>query len=146
MAFRECEILDTDNNVLVACTSNWVIIDFNTRRVCRIGAEMDNYENHPQTATNVVPEKIVMPNDMDTVLSFKAPYSSIDKVQHVNNAEYLRWIADALPDDIHSHITGIDINYNLETQLDERVTIKERTEQQTVWIQQGNEGHQGPWV
>lgn len=138
MAFRECEILDAENNVLVACTSNWVIIDFNTRKVCRIGGEMDNYENHDRKSVDVVPEKLLMPADMVSVLSFNAPYSSIDKNQHVNNAEYLRWISDVLPDDLHKRITGLDINYNLETQPNEEVNIKEQIVNQTVWIQISN--------
>lgn len=137
--YRDFEILSQMNEVLVAATSQWVIIDYNNRHVVRIRTEMQNYEHHEQSALAINPEKIIIPEGMQPVRSFHAPYSAIDKAQHVNNAEYIRWIEDVLPGTIQEKgITGFDINYLFETRPDELVQISQKSEADSFWIQISN--------
>src|SRR5574344_518058 len=136
LATRDFEILSAMNEVLIAATSVWVVIDYQSRRVCRMRSAMENFEHHQQSALAIEPVKIVVPSDMETVASFQVPFSAIDKAQHVNNAEYIRWMVDALPaDKLQNGISALDVNYLQETRPDETITLLRKQEGAIVWFQ-----------
>ena len=140
LTIRESEILSPMNEVLVAATSSWALINIKSRHACRLRDDFYDksiFEDRKSLAIN--PSKIIMPGDVAEVMSFKAPYSSIDNNQHVYNAEYIRWIADSLPLEFHQKtIMGLDINYNLETLPHEDVKISRKLDDNLIWIQISN--------
>jgi len=125
LAQREFEILSGMNEVLVAGTSIWVILNTKTRRVERINQDiMSHYPLVEQAALGFVSPKLRLNQELKEVCRFKVEYSSIDKAQHVNNAEYIRWMMNMLPEDVQlKGILGLDINYVLETHPGEEVAI-----------------------
>lgn len=125
MAQREFEILSGMNEVLVAGTSMWVILNIKTRRVERLDQEiMSHYPHHDQAALGFVSPRLRLSQELAEVRRFNVEFSSIDKAQHVNNAEYIRWMMNLLPEEVQKDgILGLDINYVLETHPGEEVVI-----------------------
>lgn len=119
------ELVDS-GELLASATAYWAVIDFNTRHVTRLHDIMDHYEHHSDRATDVdelkklrLPTEIQNPNF--NVQHFRSLPSMIDHTHHVNNAEYLKWISN------HCNVSGLpfrlQVDYVLETQLGEEVTI-----------------------
>ena len=126
IAPRDSQMLDAEGNLLIACASNWVIIDMLTRRVCRLGDIIGLYEKedlHSSKYTKL-DNKLHIPDfsqvcfenanpggtpfDSNSLLQDRqskhitVPYSAIDHTHHVNNAEYIKWICDSIPDIVES--------------------------------------------
>lgn len=127
-AFRDSQILDQQGNAIVASTTYWVIIELSTRHVVRMHDFMDSFKYYDGFATECqrldrlrIPKGSVLG---DPVAQFNVVPSMLDHTNHVNNAEYVRWIFDTLPQG-----TNIDkpyrlfLEYQQETQPSEQVTI-----------------------
>lgn len=140
MAQREFEILSAMNEVLVAGTSLWVVLDMKARRVCRLNdGLLDGYPYEDRSALTFVSPKLHMPKEMPIVKTLQVEHSNIDKAQHVNNAEYLRWMVNLLPEEVRQRgISGLDINYALETRPEEEVQIAMTCDEGTFFFQVSN--------
>ncbi|MCQ2299129.1 MAG: thioesterase [Bacteroidales bacterium] len=139
-ATREFEILSQMNEVLVAGTTQWVIMDIVSRKVNRLSNEfLAGYEHHDQGALTCTSPRLRMPEGMEMVSEFQVAHSSIDKAQHVNNTEYIRWTIDVLPEEVREKgIRSLDINYNLETRPEEMVQIFMLKNDEGYWFQVKN--------
>lgn len=143
IAKRDCRIVSSMGEILVAITSEWVMMDLNKRRVCRHADEIKLYTTCDERALNIDCPRLVMPNDMECVHSYDCPveYSSIDKAQHVNNAEYLRWFENELPHEwLERGPLSIDLNYLLEIRPDDpsheiRAKFEEDDIHRVAWFQ-----------
>lgn len=127
IAPRDSQLIDSNGMVCASCTSNWVILNMESRRVCRLGEIIKPFEKETENATSVVKfDKMLLDDDLSLVKHIDVPYSSIDHTHHVNNAEYMKWICDAIPDICKSHsdehrreISSFDINYVKETKYND---------------------------
>lgn len=128
-AFREHLMLDAEGNQLVGSSAYWAVIDFATRHVIRLYDMMENFESHPETATQHtklerlrIPKKFVMGNP---VRQFFVQTSMIDHTKHVNNAEYIKWIFDALGDGlaVKTEPFQLSLEYLQETHPNENVSV-----------------------
>lgn len=145
-ATREFEILSSMNEVLVAATSQWVIIDLSSRRVERISGDfLANYEHHNQSALSFESPRLRLPEGMQEVKNFPIEFSMVDKAQHVNNAEYIRWFVNCLtPEEQKAGVLELDINYNMETRPQEIAHIWHKKQDNVNWFQVTND--RGPSV
>ena len=131
IAPRDYQLIDDKGDICASSTSNWVILDTNSRRVTRLGEIIKVYEKESDNATKYSKlEKIVMPESLQILKTIDVPYSSIDHTYHVNNAEYIKWICDSIPEictprkDNRSDISEFMINYLKETKYgDKAVTM-----------------------
>lgn len=99
IAPRDYQLFDSEGNVCASCTSNWVILDMDKRRVCRLGSVLGRFEYENDDATPYSRlDKIKMPTNMQRLKHLDVPYSSLDHTRHVNNAEYIKWICDSIPE------------------------------------------------
>lgn len=99
IAPRDYQLIDVNGNICATSASQWVILDMVSRRVCRLNQIIDVYEKENINATKYEKlEKIKMPNDLYDLKHIDIPYSSIDHTRHVNNAEYIKWICDSIPE------------------------------------------------
>lgn len=139
-ATREFEILSQMNEVLVAGTTQWVIMDIVTRKVNRLSSDyLESYEHHDQGALSCTSPRLRMPEGMELVREFPVEHSSIDKAQHVNNTEYIRWTVDLLPEEVREKgIRSLDINFNMETRPEEEVQIYMLKNDEGYWFQVKN--------
>lgn len=141
IATREFEILSSMNEVLVAATSQWVVMDIQTRRVCRLGQDyLADYEHHDRSALTFEAPRLRLPEGMETIAEIPVEFSNIDKAQHVNNSEYIRWAMNYLPTEHQeSGLRAIDINYNMETRPGETITIQSKSEGKETYFSFSNE-------
>lgn len=127
IAPRDYQLVDSNGNNCAASASNWVILDMDKRRVCRLGDIIEKYEKEDCHATDHIKlEKIRMPEGMEVIKHIDVPYSSLDHTRHVNNAEYIKWICDCVPELCQPRSNGrpeikdFEINYLKETKYSDR--------------------------
>lgn len=122
IAPRDYQLIDSDGNVCATSASNWVILDMTSRRVSRLHDIIERYDKEDVNATKYTKlEKIKMPSTLAELKHVDVPFSSIDHTRHVNNAEYIKWICDSIPEICgthhHQEIHEFEINYLKETKF-----------------------------
>lgn len=122
IAPRDYQLIDEKGDICASSASNWVILNTDTRRVCRLNEIIAVYEKENIHATKYEKlEKLSMPSDLQLVKHIDVPYSSLDHTRHVNNAEYIKWICDSIEEICKPRFTGrkeiaeLSINYLKET-------------------------------
>lgn len=138
VAPRDYQLVDAEGRICAVSSSNWVILDMDKRRVCRLGDIISRYEKEDMLATPYATlSKMTLPEPLrqspaaaggaaDAVPGLQVshidvPYSAIDHTRHVNNAEYIKWIVDSLGVVCQPRSTGrpevseLDITYQHET-------------------------------
>lgn len=131
-AWRDFEMTDSQGTVIVAGATSWVVIDTEARHVVRLGEIVKGFESHPDMATDRNKlGRIRFPKGEEGELVVErqpVKYSMLDHTQHVNNAEYIKWIFDNLPEGMTpSAPFKLDVEYQQETRPDEEVSIHRLT-------------------
>lgn len=140
--WREFQVVDAEGRVMVGATAVWVVIDYSSRRLCRMNDIMDRYEHHPMMATSVEKlERLRMPQQ-DDLFQKEIPVteSMIDHNRHVNNAEYLRLLFDNMvPEKVGEHAPHEDfrlqIEYLNEVRPEECVTLSRLASGSRYWFE-----------
>lgn len=136
-ALREYTITDEKGNVYVAASSSWALIDFDKRKACRLSNLMDNYEHHPQFATEKQTLKRIPINKdatRNTLATFQVQNSMLDHTNHVNNAEYVKWVIDQIPEEVvWNKIKGFEIDYISETKAKDTVTVDQYVTEESIF-------------
>ncbi len=129
IAPRDYQLIDAEGNICATSASNWVILDTVSRKVCRLRDIIKSFEMEHIDATKYSKlEKIAMPTDLMHLKHIDIPYSALDHTRHVNNAEYMKWICDAIPEICKPRSTGrpeireFEINYLKETKYGDQNT------------------------
>jgi len=142
-AFRDSQILDSDGNPIVSSTTYWAIMELQGRHVVRMHDFMDSFKYYEGFATERqkldrlrLPKGIELP---EPVTQFRVLPSMLDHTNHVNNAEYVRWIFDTLPNgtDIPTPYS-LSLEYQQETQPGELVTIHSIPTPDTTYFKVSN--------
>lgn len=128
---REYQLLDAQTReTLASATCAWLILDTNNRKLFRTDRFSELFDTGPQCEEYAVPcsaPRLRMPKDMEAefIRTHKVRFSDLDFNHHVNNAAYLTWTMDSLPDEycLHSYPKSLDINFILETRPNESVDI-----------------------
>ena len=127
-AFRDSLMTDRQGTPIVSSTTYWAIMELGTRHVMRMHDFMDSFPIMEELATDReqlprlrIPKGVAMP---EPVAQFRVVPSMLDHTNHVNNAEYVRWIFDTLPQGTNIPMPyHLCIEYQQETQLSEAVSI-----------------------
>ena len=124
---RDYEIRSTEDELLTAATSAWLMMNMQTRRLVAPSALQLNLPQNPDRQAIAEPlEKLTPPADGEERLRLRAGYSAIDVVGHVNNARYIEWICDAFPTfwyQGHS-LETLQINYDREIHPEDEVVVR----------------------
>lgn len=116
---RDFEIYDFNTNELIGvATSKWIIIDLNTRRICRSSVftylcdvrEKGNYDSFDKLT---IEESI-----LDNEIAYVVRYNDIDFIGHMNNTKY----ADALV--FKNSVKHFQIDFLHEVKLNNVLNIK----------------------
>ena len=118
---RDFYLQGADGSHLVTCTSSWVVIDEQTRRLVR-PEELQDLLNVGRGLEDAIEErapKVVMPRGAEPELAGEhtVAYSDIDIIGHTNNARYMVWAMDCLDFEAVSarRVRDVYINFNKET-------------------------------
>lgn len=114
IAYRDFELKNAENKLLIYATSSWLILDNQTFKIQNLDHFISNFE--PWENRHAIPEK---PSKIEPIaLKNKShiqevKYSDLDMNQHVNNTKYIQWIIDDMRFDfLNTHqLSEIEINY-----------------------------------
>lgn len=130
IAPRDYQLIDSEGKICAASSSNWVILDMTTRRVCRLRDIIKAFTMEDMHSTKYTKlEKIKMPDGLQPLKNIDIPYSALDHTRHVNNAEYMKWICDSIAEICkprstrRREISEFEINYLKETKYGDQQTI-----------------------
>jgi medium-chain acyl-[acyl-carrier-protein] hydrolase len=125
-AMRDFSLESDKGETLVLATTAWLLVDIAKGRPQRIETLPIDLEfpGAPQAITES-PDKIPMPENMKTLFERPIWRSDIDTNQHVNNAQYAKWIGDCFSEDQFRtrRMTTMQINYLEETLLGDTVGL-----------------------
>ena len=118
---RDFYLQDADGNRLVTCTSSWVVIDEESRRLVR-PEELQHLLEVGRGLEDAIGErapKVAMPRgaEPEPAGAHTVVYSDIDIIGHTNNVRYLVWAMDCLDYETVSarRVRDVYINFNKET-------------------------------
>lgn len=89
-----------DNEIVGGAYSIWTLIDLNKRRIVRpqkIGITMPKCEEYTSYVENYEP---LLEIETKKQMTRDVLYSDVDLNKHMNNARYLEWVMDLIPDEI----------------------------------------------
>jgi len=123
--YRDYEIRSKDGGLLVAGSSQWLLVDPVSREIVRPDSlvlgkrESDNRKSDcPECC------KIKIPETLPVIGTRPIYYSDIDGNEHVNNAIYGKIASDFLPEKFRNKdIKTFFINFNAEVKADEMLEI-----------------------
>jgi len=135
---RDFSMSAEDGKVFALATSAWLVINTKTRHFVKLDQLPNTLpDNDGLSALDDSLEKMVHPGDMNEMNTFKARYSSLDLMGHVNNTHYVDWIFDSFPiDQIRGRkLEWLQINFSSEVKPEEVVivSVKEVPQQPLVY-------------
>lgn len=137
---RDFEILDGAGRQLVVCTSSWLVIDTQTRRMVRPDKMEDIVTNKAQCAEDAIEEpcpKIMFPKGVvpEAAGEHRISYSDIDILGHTNNVKYVTWAIDSLDyGEVASRgVKEVFVNFNHETHAGDLVHIFRHLAEDGSW-------------
>ena len=124
---RDFTLTSADGDVLVRATSSWVVMDVNSRRLCRTEDFVGGDTSCPENAIETPAGKVIMPRGIEpeNVGSHVVRYSDVDLLGHTNNVRYLVWALDRIDmDELRVHpVKEVSINFNHETRPGDTVEL-----------------------
>lgn len=117
---RDFEMEDADGNLLVAASTLWAILDKEQGRPQRMDMFDGSFMPQERSAIDKKPPKIGPIQRPEVLPEAKsAEYSDIDMNHHVNNAHYIQWAFDSVPDEFRkSHrINSVVVNFIAQAKL-----------------------------
>lgn len=114
-AIRDYEVRDASGRVRVRATSQWVLINLNTRRPMRLDEGLPQYEQLPVRAWDREFNRAPSINPNATHV-FNCRYDDVDVNQHINNAVYASWATESVGFEFRNthKLSGIEIYFEHE--------------------------------
>lgn len=127
---RFYEMLDEDGKLLALAVGDWLILDREKREMVRNPKGLDKLPYTASCEDSPMPltvAKVVIPKslELEEAGEVKITENEIDIVGHTNNAFYMKWAVEALPDHIVSGhaLQDATLNFQKETRLGDTVKI-----------------------
>lgn len=136
-AYRDFEILNENGETLVLATSSWVLYSLESKRPIRLLPEIMN--GYGIIERNALDEEISKMRDekiIGSTFEIKIEKRDIDTNNHVNNAKYVEFLSEILPDDIR--INDIEIQYKKQTLFGEKLLLTFDGEKCTMQNEKGD--------
>lgn len=125
-AYRKFD-LAFNNETIVHASSLWLLIDIKKKKPVRINKKLiEFYKLSGEEKPIIFASDKVNKTNKCSHSEFIAFDSDIDTNKHVNNAVYLRWIFDSLPEKIYRDysLNEISISYKKEVLKNEHVLVE----------------------
>ena len=111
---RNFLVYDKEGNVIAKAFSQWVVIDYNTRRLRRSSIIEEEFPNvNRERPVTGISNKIKPIGELNLSYKKTVGYSDIDINEHLNNAKYIDYIMDCFSLKLHKkyNISSIQIDY-----------------------------------
>jgi len=125
-ALRDFRLIDAQRNTLLKATTAWLLLDRERNRPQRIDVlPIDIHRYHVEHAIAEPLGKLKPEIDLTLRHEKKILISDLDVNNHVNNAEYIRWIVDCFDfNRLHrGTIQSIQVNYLDEALFDDTIVL-----------------------
>ncbi len=127
---RDYQLLDSAGQVAVNSTSSWIVMNAQTRHICRddkVMALIPSRAQSPEEAISGICPKIAFPKgaELREIGTHRVNWSDVDYNGHANNVKYTVWTLDNLPQElVFGHfLREVTINFNKEVRPGEIVTL-----------------------
>lgn len=125
---RDYRLVGENGEILVDGTSSWIALNTKERTLFRTQDLGEYFDLTPQSSDDAIETpagKIASPKDAQKVASHTVTYADLDFIGHANNASYIAWAMDYLPEELllGSFPHMVEINFNKETRYGEMVDI-----------------------
>lgn len=124
--YRSFEVEDKDGNIVATAKSVWFLINTEKRRPIRVSEETYKiYDVDPDSTDSLDIPSIQKVSKVDSEKMFHVRYGDIDTNGHVNNAKYIAWIMETVPQEImlNYSISNIKVEYIKETMYGENIQV-----------------------
>ncbi len=142
-SLRDFEMHDaSDDTLMIAATSSWLIIDLASRRMLRPDTVLGDVGVSTSLERDAIEEhcgKLRFSCEMTQHSSVEVSYSDIDMNAHTNNAKYVEWAFDCIPTNVvlGRLLDEYQINFNRETRLGDKVDLFLGTEDENTFCVEG---------
>lgn len=127
---RDYQLLDSIGRVAVNSSSSWIVMNAETRHICRDDKVMELIPAEAQSGDEAIPgtcPKIAFPKgaELREMGNHRVNWSDVDYNGHANNVKYTVWALDNLPQElVFGHfLREVTINFNKEVRPGETVTL-----------------------
>ena len=112
-AYRDYEIYDENENLIVKGSSKWVLFNVLTNHIEKIPVSIiDCFCTEKKCSFNTPFSKLKEPSNSAFTFSYSVLRRDIDTNGHVNNNNYLQIALEALPEEfINRHFSSVEIMY-----------------------------------
>ena len=146
--FRDFFITDSSGDLCAECSTSWVLMNFETRRIlkpCEIISEVPSF---PDEASNVTLTRRFQFSGSPILKSTnvrKIYYSNLDENNHFNNTETAAFALDEVASRIiaGSTVKNFEIHFNHESKLNDSVTLFTENRSDTSYIFATNPSYDG---
>ncbi|WP_420454276.1 acyl-[acyl-carrier-protein] thioesterase [Rubrivirga sp.] len=111
-ATRDFRVTGADSEALAVATSLWFLIDVARRRPVRLPPAMDGFEATDKPRALTLGDPPEPPATVEHARTFAVRRSDLDRVGHANNARFVEWAIEALPED--AGLREVDVLYRSE--------------------------------
>ena len=135
---RDYSLNDDKGKSIAHATTAWLLVNTRTRRLVKPETlSVALPDNEGRFILDETLEKLTHPTEMSEQHVFKARYSSLDLMGHVNNTQYVDWICDSFPLTFwrKHQFEWLQINYSNEVKPEEsiNITLAESNEHRGVY-------------
>ena len=126
-AYRDFNILDETNKIIVAASGAWVVIDKRSKRPQRMIPFRESMSLLPEK--NAIKGKLYKISPLSGYKKkpfFTVQFGNLDMNKHVNNCKYIGWILDSYPREIRENyeISTFEINFLSEAFYGDELSIR----------------------
>jgi acyl-ACP thioesterase len=123
---REFEILDEKDEVMLAATSSWLILDIKSKKTVEADETVESIPVIPRRAIEDAFEPLPGCHEAHRELTFSVRMSDVDLNRHVNHTVYILWALESVPEGIYggSRPVDIQVGYRAEGRFGDQVITR----------------------
>lgn len=137
---RDFSFTHRDGRRFASASSAWLLVNLKARRLLMPNAlHKPVPDNNGLAAIHEPLEKLNVPDNLPEKFIAQVGYSSIDLMEHANNARYIDWICDCFSiDDWRQHrLDWLQINYINEIRPGEKISLGLSKTVDHTWLVNG---------
>lgn len=120
-SYRDYEIVDEDGNILILASSSWVLYDLKAKKPIKALPEMKYGVIERDALDEQISKNLSEELGEYNTAEIAVGKRDIDTNGHVNNAKYIEYMMEVLPED--SCIKEIEVHYKKQTMYGEKLTL-----------------------
>lgn len=125
-SYRDFEVYDQNNNLIVIASSKWFAIDTITKKIKRLTPEITKAYGgitDKKVFESSFDEKIKEPEELKLNFNYQVQRRDLDTNNHVNNLNYIDYALETLEEDVYksSIFNNLEIIYKKEIKLNEKI-------------------------